>query len=320
MATETLTPQEDTRDLGFGSKVTQQLNTRFLNRDGSFNVKRSGLPFLRSLNLYHSFLTMSWARFYTMVALFYFSVNILFALGYLLTGDGGLSDPFASTFHEKFFDAFFFSVQTLGTIGYGRISPVSFSANLLVTAESLVGLLGIALATGILFARFSRPQAKILFSDTAVIAPYRGINALEFRIANARTNQLIDVEATVLLSRMETHNGVRTRKFYELPLERKKVTFMPLHWVIVHPIVESSPMYTVSREEFEAADSEVLILLTATDETFFQTVHARSSYKHQEITWGAKFASMFTEPSGALTVDLRQLSRLETVEQSGRFS
>lgn len=314
MATETFTLQEDIKDLGFGSKVTQQLNVRFLNRDGSFNVRRSGLPFLRSLNLYHSFLTMTWGRFHTMVALVYFLVNVLFAFGYMLTGIGGLSIPVSETVQEKFLDAFFFSVQTLGTIGYGRISPVSLGANLLVTVESLVGLLGMALAAGILFARFSRPQAKILFSDAAVIAPYRGITALEFRIANARTNQLLDVEATVLLSRVESHGGVKTRKFHELSLERKKVTFMPLHWVIVHPIVESSPMFKVTREEFEAADSEILILLTATDETFYQTVHTRSSYKYHEVTWGAKFASMFAQgPEAPLNVDLRQLSSLEMV-------
>jgi inward rectifier potassium channel len=148
-----------------------------------------------------------------------------------------------------------------------------------------------------------------------LIAPYRGISALEFRIANARKNQLIDVNVTVLLSRTEEEQGQQKRKFYELPLERKQVMVFPLHWVIVHPIVESSPLFGQTQEQFAESDSEVLILLTAFDETFSQTVHSRTSYKGAEILWGAKFASMFDDASnGGISVDLRKIHDLELAQ------
>ncbi len=181
-----------------------------------------------------------------------------------------------------------------------------------MTAESLAGLLGFALATGLLFARFSRPYAKILFSERAVIAPYHGITAFEFRIANQRSSELIDVHATVVLTRMETIHGRRVRRYHNLKLERDQVMFFPLHWVVVHPITEDSPLAEVSAESLAASDAEFLVLLSATDETFSQVVHARSSYKPHEIVWGARFADMFQRPSnGTLSADLMRLHDIE---------
>jgi inward rectifier potassium channel len=207
---------------------------------------------------------------------------------------------------------FFFSVQTLATIGYGSVAPKSLAANALVTVEALFGLMGFALATGLLFSRFSRPDPRIAFSDKAVVAPFRDGTALMFRIVNERNNQLTEVRATVTLSRMEGAGPSRVRRFYELALDRRRVVFLPLHWVVVHPIDEASPLRGVTRQDFEAADSEVLILLTAMDETFFQTVHVRSSYKPDEVTWGARFADMFVRrEDGLVGIDLRKLHDVE---------
>ena len=153
-------PQEDTQDLGLGSKIAQQSRTRFLNRDGSFNVERTGQSFFRSLNPYHALLTMSWVKFHTMVVLSYFLVNVLFAFAYLACGSEAIQGSEATSTGGRFFDAFFFSVQTLATIGYGKISPSGFAANIVVAFEALTGLFGFALATGLLFARFSRPNQK----------------------------------------------------------------------------------------------------------------------------------------------------------------
>ncbi len=304
-------------DLGLGSRITQQSRQRFLNRDGSFNAVRTGLPFFRSLSIYHALLSISWPRFEWLLIIGYFATNVVFAVLYLLCGPTALSGMKGETFFERFPDAFFFSVQTLATIGYGKITPNSLAANMIVSVEALVGLLGFALATGLLFSRFSRPDAKIIFSDVAVIAPYRGIEAFEFRIANGRRNQLLEVNATVSLSRWEENNGTRIRRFYELPLERRRVTFLPLHWVIVHPIDESSPLRGESRETLQACDAEFLILLTAVDDTFSQTVYARSSYKWNEVFWGAKFTDMFVPADdGAIAVDLRRLHQTERVERS----
>jgi inward rectifier potassium channel len=239
---------EDTRDLGFGSRVSNEFHARFLNRDGTFNVRRGGLPLLQSLNVYHALLRMSWLRFHSLVVLAYFGANVAFAFGYLACGAQAIGGSTATSFAARFADAFFFSVQTMGTIGYGKLSPVGLAANLLVTLESLAGLLGLALATGLLFARFSRPHAKILFSERAVIAPYHDATAFEFRIANQRSSELIDVNATVVFTHMETIHGRRSRRYHNLTLERDRVMFFPLHWVIVHPITEDSPLFGASAE------------------------------------------------------------------------
>ncbi len=307
--------QEDNKnDLGFGSKVTERTNTRFINRDGSFNVIREGLPFLQSLSLYHSLITMSWLQFYGSILLAYFVVNTIFAIGYFLCGPNALYGSDAVTVQQRFFDSFFFSVQTLATIGYGKISPQGIVANILVTIEALTGLLGVALATGLSFARFSRPSAKIAYSQNAIIAPYKDGTAFEFRILNQRKNQLFDVDVTVVLSKMETHQEKKVRKFYPLTLERSKVVFFPLHWTIVHPIDEQSPLKEMTSEDLKNGDVEVFILLRATDETFSQTVHSRSSYKHHEIIVGAKFGDMFiSNNEQQVSIDARRLHNIDKV-------
>jgi inward rectifier potassium channel len=309
----TAVPEQVDRDLGFGSRLAQQTRARFLNRDGTFNVLRTGLPFRRTLSAYHALLTMPWPRFFALITFAYFATNVIFAGAFLLCGPDALTGTSAHNPHERMLEDFFFSVQTLATIGYGSVAPKSLAANLLVTVEALFGLMGLALATGILFARFSRPAPRIAFSEKAVVAPLRGGTALMFRLVNERSSQLTEVQATVVLSRMEGQGQARVRRFHELPLMRQRVVFLPLHWVVVHPIEDGSPLKGVTPEEFAAADSEVLILLTAMDETFFQTVHVRSSYKPDEIAWGARFADMFlpTAEDGRVGIDLRKLHDLE---------
>lgn len=304
--------REIDRDLGIGSRVAGESQERFLNRDGSFNAERRGLSFLRSQNTYHAFLTMTWSRFFSLLIVAYFATNLLFAVAYTAAGPGALVGAEATTLGGRFLESFFFSVQTLATIGYGHISPHGMLPNALVTIEALVGLLGLTLATGLLYARFSRPSARILFSENAIIAPYKGITAFEFRIANERSNELIDVEATVTLSRNEAENAKTVRRFYPLALERRSVMFFPLQWVIVHPIDEQSPLRGVTKELLEASDAEFLILLKGTDETFSQTVHARSSYKFHEVVWGVKFKDMFNaRENGKVSIDLRRIHDIE---------
>ncbi len=308
--------QDELRDLGLGTKVAQESHERFLNKDGTFTVQRKGLGYFNSLSLYHWLLSISWAHYMFMLIGFYFIVNIMFAFAYYLCGPESFQGVVEATSHGWAVDAFFFSVQTIATIGYGRINPVSLAANVLVTLESLVGLLGLALATGILFARFSRPSAKILYSNNAVVAPYRGITAFEFRIANERSNQLIEVNVNVTLSRFEMEDGKHVRRFHQLPLERKSVVFFPLNWTIVHPIDESSPLFGVTEQTLNESDAEFLVLLTAVDETFSQTVYSRSSYKDHEVIWGAKFTSMFHTIDGRGTVDLHKIHDVEKVSPS----
>lgn len=308
--------QADMRDLGFGSVVARESRQRLLNRDGSFNVRRGGLGFLASLNPYHSLLMMSWRKFFALTALFYFGANLLFAAAYLLCGPGALFAHTDSGVESPFLQAFFFSVHTLATIGYGTISPVGLAANIIVSIESFIGLFALALCTSLLFARFSRPTAKILFSDRAVIAPYHGVTAFEFRITNARRNQIIELEAKALFARFEEVDGRSLRRFYPLKLERDKVVFFPLSWTIVHPIDETSPLYHMSAEDLRKTKGEFLILLTGFDETFSQTVHARSSYLAEEVIWNARFADIFNRPAddGLLTIDVSKLHSIEAIE------
>lgn len=299
------------RDLGLGSRVAEQSRRRFLNRDGSFNVRREGLSYFRSLSLYHALLTTTWPRFFLAVGVFYVVYNSLFAVGYFLCGPGALLGTTGSG-AGRFGDAFFFSVQTSATIGYGNITPQGLAANLLVTLDAFFGLLGLALATGVLFSRFARPHARILFSRQAVVAPYGDASGLMFRIANERSNQLLEVHATVTLTRRETTPRGRERRFHGLALERRRIVFFPLHWVVVHPIDETSPLWGVTEEEFASSDAEVLVLLEAVDETFEQTVHARTSYKFDEVAWGAKFKDPYLTRADALpAIDMRRLHDIE---------
>jgi inward rectifier potassium channel len=312
---ETRTPpaaDDPNRDLGFGAVVARESRKRLLNKDGSFNVVREGLSFFRSLSPYHFLLTTSWPRFLGLVVVFFLVTNMVFGAAYFACGPGQIAGSTAVSLPAQYLEDFFFSVQTFATIGYGVMHPVGLAANLLVTLEALVGLLGFALATGILFARFAQPTARILFSEKAIIAPYHGITAFELRIANIRRNEMIQMRAQVMLTRIRL-DGSGNREFIPLKLEREGVVFFPLAWTIVHPIDEASPLYGATPEDLEAWDAEVLVLVSGIDETFAQTVHTRSSYKADEIVWGARFTSLFNppKPDGVLSIDIGRLHDFE---------
>jgi inward rectifier potassium channel len=320
MATEAQTKslnEQDLRDLGFGAVVSRESQQRLLNRDGSFNVKRTGLRFWSSFSAYHAMLTIPWWQFFGATTLLYLVVNAAFAAAYLACGPGALGSNTVGMEHHTYLRAFFFSVQTLSTIGYGQVVPIGTGANALVTLESLIGLLGFAIVTGLLFARFSRPTAKLLFSRHALIAPYQNITALEFRVANARSNELIEVSAKVLLSRFEQIDGVRTRRYYTLELERPGVTFLPLTWTVVHPIDARSPLYMETPESLRSSRSEFLVLLRAFDETFSATVQTRTSFIPDEVLWGFRFANAFVLSQSAnnkVAVDMRQFDKVESAQ------
>jgi inward rectifier potassium channel len=307
--------QERDRDLGFGTVVGRASRQRLLNRDGSFNVARTGLGLLESLAPYQLLLTISWSGFLGLVALLYLALNLVFAAAYMACGPEALSGPGAEMLGGTFGRAFFFSIQTFATIGYGQLGPNGVAANLVVTVEALVGLMYQALATGLLFARFARPTASILFSRHAVVAPYGTGTALMFRIVNRRRNEIIGLEAQVLFSSMEPDGrGGSVRRYSLLPLERNKVAFFPLSWTVVHPIDESSALAGKTPAELERSEAEILVLLSGIDETFEQTVHARSSYRADEIVWNARFQSMFLamDKRSHVSVDISRIHEIES--------
>ena len=306
---------DEPRDLGFGTVVGSENAQRLLNRDGSFNVGRRGLPRLASLSLYHALLGLSWPRFIGLLVGGYLSVNLGFALAYLACGPGALQGGSAAAMGGPFLRAFFFSVDTFATIGYGNVVPMGQAANFVVTLETIVGLLGFALATGVVFSRFARPTARVLFSERAVVAPYRGGTGFMFRLANGRSNQLIELDIKVLFSRIEQRNGKRLRRYDQLTLERTHVVFFPLAWTVVHPIDESSPLFGLTQSDLAQCESEFLIMLSGIDETFAQTVHARTSYRGSEVTVGARFVNIYNprSPDGSESIDIGALSKIELV-------
>jgi len=309
-------PEEEARDrdLGFGSVVSRESRQRLLNRDGSFNVVRTGLRFIDMFAPYHLLLTISWQGFLAAVTAAYVGLNLIFAGAYLACGPDALVGSGAAMLGGRFGQAFFFSVETFATIGYGQIAPNGLPANVVVTIEALVGLMYQALATGLLFARFTRPTAALLFSRNAVMAPYNDGQALMFRIVNRRRNEIIELGAQVLFSAVEPDGrGGVVRRYSLLPLERNKVTFFPLSWTIVHPIDGASPLAGRTFEELVRAEAEILVLLSGIDEAVEQTVHARSSYRAEEIVWNARFQSMYlhTDARSRVSVDISRVHEIE---------
>jgi len=287
-------------DLGLGLRSGAR---RWMNKDGSINVRRVGLPWFRPYELYHRLITMGGARFLTLLFLGYLLTNLLFAGIYLAVGMEHFLRPGGNGFVDRLLDAFFFSAQTLTTVGYGHISPQSHLASAVAALESLLGLLSFALATGLLYGRFSRPHAQIRFSRQGVVAPYRGGSGFMFRFVNKRSNQLIEVEATVVLSQLDPETG--TRRFHTLKLERSRINLFPANWTVVHPIDDASPLAGLDDATLRRTNAEFIVLVKAFDDTFSQTIYQRTSYTADEVLWGPPFVPM-TNPAadGALELDI----------------
>lgn len=300
--------QDEFRETGFGNKVIEA-NQRLMNKDGSSNVKRTGLPFNAATNYYHSLITMPWWKFNIAVLTAYLVINIFFALIYYFVDVSHVSGMIYNSEFEKFMEVFFFSAQSLTTVGYGRLNPIGITNSSVAVIESFIGLLGFAMATGLLYGRFSRPVANILFSKNAIIAPYQGFTALMVRLANKNKSELLDPEATIVMSYIKEENGVKVRKFSNLKLELTHVTLLTMSWTLVHPIDEESPLYGWVEEEYKNKEVEFMVLIRAYEETFAQTVHTRSSYRYNELVFGAKFNSMLLSASqGSVIIELNRIN------------
>lgn len=291
-------------DWGLGTKGTGRL----LNPDGSFRIVRVGGS-LRDINPYHHLLQKSWVSFFSFILVFYTSVNIVFAVVYYMLGDDALTGSLPADGKLGYFlRSFFFSVQTFTTVGYGGIVPIGFWANAIAGLEALFGIMCAALMTGLFFARFSKAESSLSFSAYAIISPYQNISALMFRTTNRRDTVLINVEAQVMLTMMQ--NG--QRKYLLLPLEVASIRMFPMNWTIVHALTEESPLFNLSEKEMREADIELLIIISAEDETFGQKIHTRKSYKWHEIQHGYRFLPMYyTNEKGMNVVELNKISLTE---------
>ena len=301
-------------DLGFGPQPVIK-NQPLMNKDGSPNVRRVGLPFFNTANNYHTLITMSWTKFWLMVLSGYLVLNVCFALIYMSFGPASLDGSSGNTSFHHFMDAFFFSAQTISTVGYGHISPHGMMSNSVAAIESMRGLLAFALATGLLYGRFSRPSAQIVYSENILIAPYlENSKGLMFRLANLRRNMLIDLEIEIIFSFNEMVDGKPLRRFYPLEVERRKVSVLTLNWTIVHPLDENSPLTDMTQKDLIQSEASFAILLKAFDDTFSQTIHSRTAYQAHEIVWDAKFKPVFNrDEDGRIVLDLSKISSHELV-------
>lgn len=277
---------------GFGQN-TSDYGGRFINKEGKANIEKKGISFLERTSWYHSFLAINRWKFFSAIIGFYFITNLFFAIIYWIIGINHLNGIIPSTPLHDFAEAFFFSCQTFTTVGYGRINPVGFLTSAVASIEALTGLLSLALATGLLYGRFSKPRAFLKFSHNAVIAPFQNGKALMMRVAPFKNTTLTEAMATVTLAMSVQENGKQRNEFYPLELEYKNVNALTLSWTMVHPINADSPLHGFSEEDFANTNGEIMVYLKAFDDMFSTTVVARTSYTFKEIIFGAKFQPMF---------------------------
>ncbi|QLE54939.1 ion channel [Nostoc sp. TCL26-01] len=258
-------------------------------QDGQFEIIGMGAWYSYWRDPYHLLLKIPWTGFVFLICLFYIAINLLFALAYSLGGD-----CIANARPGSFADLFFFSVQTLASIGYGAMYPKTVYANIIVTIEAMIGLMGIAVMTGLAFARFSRPTARVTFSRVAVITPYEGVPTLMFRTANRRRNLILEAHMRVYLMRDEiTAEGQFIRRFHDLRLLRNQTPSFTLSWLAMHPIDELSPLYGMTAESLSQTNTNIVISISGIDETVAQVVHARHSYTPRNILWNSRFVDIF---------------------------
>jgi len=306
MIKETLNKKKESAELGFGSKNYNE-SVRFLNQDGTVNIKRKVTDKHIGFDMFHWLLGIKWGQFFALVFFSYGAVNTLFAIIYFSIGVDKFGGIEAGSGIENFLQLFFFSAQTLTTVGYGHIYPNSSLISTVSSIESMFGLMGFALVTGILYGRFAKPKADIQYSNKALISPYNDITGFMFRIANKKQNELIETECQLVLA----INNLETKKrdFHFLDLERSKINFLPLTWTLVHPIDDKSQLYEVTQDEFNQRDGEFIILIKSITDTYFHTVYSRMSYKASEIAWNAKFVPMKQMPNkdGSISINLNDI-------------
>ena len=278
-------------ELGFGTKNYSN-RVRFLASDGKVNVHRAGMG-IKNLDVYHWLITTSILSLVLVILSSYILVNLIFALVYFLIGPQNFGGLDAETSMQQFINLFFFSAQTITTLGYGHIYPIGNAASIAAAFESLLGLLTFALATGVLYGRFSRPKAHLLYSNNILISPYKTGKGIMFRIANRKQYELIESEAMVniTLNNLETQK----REFFNLKLEISRINFLALSWTIVHPVDEESPLFGLTKKDLEERDVEFIILIKAINDTYSQTVYSRNSYKAEEMVEDAKFRALTPE-------------------------
>ncbi len=282
-------------DTGFGSNPGT-VGGRFINKDGTLNLRREGISLLDRFSVYQRMLVLPTWKFIGIILLVYAGLNIIFSAAYLLVGTYQLQGFVGQTSWERVKEVFYFSAQTFTTVGYGRVNPVGDGANLIATIEALTGFLSFAIATGLIYGRFARPRTYLAFSDLATISPYKGKTAFMFRFANYKDNHILSkVEILVTAALRIDENGIPEYKFYDLKLERQKVDMLPMNWTVVHIIDEDSPLNGFTYNDLVSSDFEVYIQISGFDEVYSSYVLARTSYTYNEVKFNIKYVPMYRE-------------------------
>jgi inward rectifier potassium channel len=283
---------------------------RFINRDGSFNLRKEGRPFWNRFSVYYTMLTAPLWKFLSIIFISFICINLLYTGIYYWIGASQFT---GLVFHSEwglFKELFFFSTETFTTVGYGRVNPVGDFADSVASIEAMSGFLSFALATGLIYGRFARPRAHLAFSDHAVIAPYRDKIALMFRFACYKEHHaLSDVTVQVNLAMLIEENGKANYKYYDLPLERSKIESLPMNWTVVHPIDEQSPLLGFTKEDLQLADMELYVTVRGFNDVYSNTVQQRTSYTYQEIKMNRRFIPMYQETERGTILELHKLNK-----------
>lgn len=282
-------------DPGFGYAFFGE-DDRLLKKNGQFNVYRSGLSYWERVHAYQFLLELRWISFFTLVFSTFFMVNMFFAFLYFNIGVEYIHAPKYLSDAEAFKTAFYFSTQTLTTLGYGEFHPTGDSSNIVAAFESLCGFMFFAMVTGLLYGRFSRPRTRLRFSKNAVVCPYKNGKALMFRMANTKDNPFVEVDARCFLSYIDPKSSKRI--FLELKLERNHISMMALNWTIVHEINDDSPLSNMPKSLLTDNHFEILATLKGYDETYGQIIYSRTSYTQSEVLLDKEFKSMVEKREG----------------------
>ena len=291
-------------DTGFAGN-TNDTGGRFINKDGSYNLVKEGMPFRKRFSIFHDMLNLPLWKFITVILVFYLLINLLFCGVYFFLGAAQFDGLSGGDSWKTFREMFYFSTQTFTTVGYGHVSPVGDAVNNVAAVEALTGFLSLAIATGLIYGRFSKPRSYLIFSDHALISPFKGGTALMFRFAAFKDKHtLTDLEIRVNTGLLALEKDKPDYKYFTLELERTKVESLPMNWTVVHPIDEKSPFYGFTQEDMQAADVELYVSLRGFDDVFSNYVQQRTSYTFNEILFNRKFVPMYRESDDGNTTIL----------------
>jgi len=301
---------------GFGTSSENSAGRFYNRRTGRANVVRKGVSILDRYSWYHTMLALPRLKFLVLIFSIYIFVNLIFAGIYYLIGINHLAGVHQGTPLKNISEVFFFSTQTFTTVGYGRISPTGILTSAVATLEAFLGLLSFAIATGLFYGRFSRPQAFLKFSHNILISPYKDDIALMFRMSPYKNNILSEAEVKLTAAVQIEENGKRMNRFYPLDLEISKVNALPLSWTVVHQINERSPLVNLNQDDIKRMNFEILVFVKAFDEVFSNTVMTRTSYTADEIVWGARFRIMYypNEDKTKTILDLDLLNEYDKID------